>query len=222
MRGKKSMHPLRSSSRSRRCRRASHTRLISCRESTGEDDVQARNLGVCCHHLAAILSSHGHRHDIPCKRLIDTEAKPSKNAILQQIVAQKHIVEEWICCCCLLEKDVVSRILHQVLAVAGIGGHLLDTVNEILVEEDLTDMRDLAVPDCVVCLGGRVKVADEVDMRCSTFVVSWEECLELDDAILIGLLGATEIGSVEVGEVGNADAVDSGNGTRVDSSRVGI
>lgn len=74
----------------------------------------------------------------------------------------------------------------------------LDLVNEVLVEEELTDVSDVATGDGVVLQLGGTDVSNDVDVGGSAGVVTGEHGLELRDTVGVGLLNTTQEGLIEV------------------------
>lgn len=50
------------------------------------------------------------------------------------------------------------------MSIRGVRGRSLDLGNEILIEEDLANMRDVAAAVGTVCIGGAVEVSQDVDV----------------------------------------------------------
>jgi len=74
------------------------------------------------------------------------------------------------------------------LRVGGVWRDGFDLRDEVLVEEELADVRDVAAGVGAVGVLGAVEVGEDVDVSGAAGVVAWEEGLELSDALVVGRL----------------------------------
>jgi hypothetical protein len=64
-------------------------------------------------------------------------------------------------------------------------------------------------------------VGDDVVVGCTARVMTWEDGLELNDTIIIGLLNPAQEGGVDVGSISSVTVAIADN-TRVDTSRIAV
>lgn len=83
-------------------------------------------------------------------------------------------------------------------------------------------MRGGEVEDGAVGVGRGVEVDEDVDVWGAAGVVAGHEGLEKSDAVVVGLLDATEESGVEVGGVGGGVAVAAGGDAGVDAGGVAV
>lgn len=74
------------------------------------------------------------------------------------------------------------------MRVGGVWRDGFDLRDEVLVEEELADVRDVAAGVGAVGVLGAVEVGEDVDVSGAAGVVAWEEGLELSDALVVGRL----------------------------------
>ena len=138
-----------------------------------------------------------------------------------------------------LLQDKVLLVCGERLLVRGVRLDFFGCVDQILVEEDLADVRgacDEEIGEGVVGVFGYfayrvgedwqriVRLAsvsmtggeNTVDMGCATNVVAWEDGFELDHAIFVRLLHAAEERCVQVGLVFRV-AVSASNDAGIDA-----
>ena len=80
--------------------------------------------------------------DISVLGSIDTNRDPGKDT-LRHIITQEHVLHERVDGVGLLGQDAVIRVGGQLLRVGGVRRDLLDGRDQVLVEEELADVRGL-------------------------------------------------------------------------------
>lgn len=152
---------------------------------------------------------------------VDTESNPTKQTVLDS-VTQQDILDKGVRSGRLLQEDAVLSIGSQRLRVDRVSLSGLDLGDEALVKEDLADVGGGEVEDGAVGVGGGVEVDEDVDVWGTAGVVAGHEGLEEGNAVVVGLLDATEESGVEVGGVGGGVAVAAGGDAGVDTSGVAV
>lgn len=155
-------------------------------------------------------------------RDIDTERNPAKDTIFNR-VAKKGVLKEGIGSgiLSLNLNDVVIDVLSDGNGTGVVGVGSLNFGNQVLVEEELTDVGDVTTSQGVVGQNMGIGVSDNVNVGSAAGVVTGENGLELGHAIGVGLLDSTEEGLVEVGGIITV-AVHRALDTRVDTSSVAV
>lgn len=96
-----------------------------------------------------------------------------------------------------------------------------NSVNDILIPEELANVAVSAASQGVVGQYSRVQVDNHVVVGSTAIVVTREDGLELDDTVGITLGHSTQEGGVEVGRVGSV-AVAFSYETGIDSSCIAV
>lgn len=87
------------------------------------------------------------------------------------------------------------------MSVGGVWGGSFDEGDEILVEEELSDVGDISTIVCAVRVRCSVEVSKNVDVGGSASIVTWEQGGELCNTLSVGWLETTEEGLVDVGQI---------------------
>lgn len=153
-------------------------------------------------------------------REINTECNPSKDTITN-VLPKQGVLYNRVRRSRFLGKNAIIRIRGQILRIGGVGGSSFDFGDEILVEEELSNMGDVATPIGTVGVGGAIEVGEDVDVVCAGGVVAWEESSELGNAERIRWLEAAKEGCVDVGGV-RGITVAGGDNTGVDTSAIAV
>lgn len=103
----------------------------------------------------------------------------------------------------------------ELLSVAGVGLGQLNLSDELLVEENLSNVVGLANDVGLVGQDGRVLADEKMDVVSTALVVSWEDCVELNNTIAVSLLDTTEEGGVQAALATGGDAGVDTHGTAV-------
>jgi hypothetical protein len=143
----------------------------------------------------AVLSPRSSRADGICGRGINPNSRPQHQTV-RDIVAEVDVFGERIDVTRLLSQDGIVSVLGQVLGVAGVWFVQFDRGDEILVEEELSDMRHGIAGVRAVGEDGPVLVGNNVDVGGATSVVAGEGGEELRDTLVVSGLNATEEGGV--------------------------
>lgn len=141
---------------------------------------------------------------------------------VRNVVAKLDIGEDWISASGGggISKDAVIGVLDNLNGVGVIWRDVVvDLRDQILVEEELTRVGDVATSQGVVCKDGGTDVGNGVNVRSATGVVAREDALEASNAILISLLNAAQSSVVQVGKVVGV-AVTRTDNTRIHASGV--
>lgn len=153
-------------------------------------------------------------------REINTESNPSKDSITD-ILSQQRILDNWITSGSFLCEDRVIRIHRQFLSVGGVWRGEFNRRDQILVEEQLSDVGNISSAISTVGIGSSVEVSKNVDVRCTAEVVPWEESGELSNTQGVRGLQTTKESSVDVGGVGRV-SITRGDNAGVDPSGVAV
>lgn len=146
-------------------------------------------------------------------RSVDEDGLVCKKTIQQTITELDVLDEGVILSSRCLSIDSVVDVQSKGLLVGAVGLELLDRVDEVLVEEELTNVVGLAVKNVsVIGQNGRILSAHYVDMRGSAHVMTREDSVELDYTILVGGLDTTAVGGVEAGLAHDGDTTVSTSG----------
>jgi len=96
---------------------------------------------------------------------------------------------------------MVIRVLsdRNIVRVVRVGS--LNFGDQILIKEQLSNMRDMATSNSVILKRVRAHMRNDVHVRCATVVVAREDRFELRNTIGVGLLDTTEESLVEVGRI---------------------
>jgi hypothetical protein len=97
---------------------------------------------------------------------VNANSDPGEDAVLDA-VAEVHVVEDGIGVGGLVSKDTVVDVEQELLCVRGVWLKSLGLVDELLVEEELADMGDVATSEGLV-----LSVDCSVDVRKNCSVVS--------------------------------------------------
>lgn len=149
---------------------------------------------------------------------IDTERDPSEDT-LRDGVTNEGVVDNWISGSSLLAKDLIIGVQGDDLGVGAVWGDGIGFSDEILIEEDLSDVGNVSSSVGTVLIGGSVEVGEDVEVGGSAGVVTWEKGGELCDSLVRGWLKLSQEGGVQVAEVGRV-SVTAGDNTRVDTGGV--
>lgn len=150
---------------------------------------------------------------------VDTERQPAEQAVLNS-VAEQDVLNEGVAGGGLLLEDAVVLVEGEGLRVGGVDGRGLNLVDEVLVEEDLPDVRGRRVEEGAVIAGGGVQVHHHVDVGRAASVVAREQRVEAGNSVGVGRLDATREGRVQVGGVAGRVAVAVGGDARIDAGGV--
>ena len=130
---------------------------------------------------------------------VDKDGLPREEAVVK-VVAETDVVDEGVVVNCgLADADAVGRVEGQGLRVGGVGLNGLGLVDEILVEEELADVRGDATGGNVGVVGEKScsRGRHQVDVGRASGVVAGENGVELDDSVFIGALDTTTVGAVQ-------------------------
>lgn len=155
-------------------------------------------------------------------RDIDTKSNPTKDTIFNG-VTKKSVLEEGV------RSGILSLNLnHVVIDVLGdsngagvVGEGSLDLGDQVLVEEELADVGDVAASKGVVGQNMGVGMSNDVNVSGTARVVTGENGLELGNTIGVGLLDSTKEGLVQVGGI-VAVAVHRALDTGVDTGGIAV
>jgi hypothetical protein len=153
---------------------------------------------------------------------VDANGDPGEDAVGDVVVVEEDVLEDGVVVVLALEaKDAVGRVEGDldVAGVVGVGG--LDLGDEVLVVEELANVRDVAAGQGAVLEQAGADVGDDVDVGGAARVVTGEEGAERGHAVLVGGLDAAGKGLVQVGGV-VAVAVAVVLDARVDTGRVAV
>ena len=93
--------------------------------------------------------------------------------------------------------------------------------DQILVEEQLSDVGNISSAISTVGIGSSVEVSKNVDVRCTAEVVAWEESGELSNTQGVCGLQTAKESSVDVSGVGRV-SITRGDDAGVDTSGVAV
>lgn len=175
-----------------------------------------------------VLVIRSRRTDRIVNRRVDSQRNPSENSIFNR-VANHDVFDKRIHIRGFLGENRVFGVEGQFLRVARIRFGGFDLGNEVLVEEDLADVRGgggevsgifeqgaVGADD-----GGVGVVGEDVNVSGTASVVTREGGFELDDTVDVGLLQSAVEGVVEVRSVVGV-SVSAGGNARVDASAVAV
>lgn len=151
---------------------------------------------------------------------VDADLDPSKEPV-GDVVAQVQELGEGVVVGVGLDNGPhVLVVGGHVDGVGVVGGRRLDGGAKLLGVEELADVGDGLVPDGDGAVGHdrRVGVGEQVGVRRAAVVVAREDCLERDDAVVVGQLHAAEVGGVHA--ICGIVAGDGNSG--VNTCRVGV
>lgn len=146
---------------------------------------------------------------------IDPEGDPSEDT-LRDGFTNEGVVDNWIGSSGLLAKDLVIGVQCDDLGVGGVWGDGISFSDEILIEEDLADVRNVSASIGTVLIGCAVEVGEDVEVGGSAGVVTWEEGGELGDSLIRCRLELSQECGVQVAEVGRV-SITAGDNTGVDT-----
>lgn len=149
---------------------------------------------------------------------IDTERDPSKDT-LRDGVTNEGVVDNWVGGRSFLAKDLVIGVQGDDLGVARVRGDGIGFGDEILIEEDLSNVGDVSSSIGTVLIGSSVEMGEDVEVGGSAGVMTWEEGGKLCDSLVRGWLKLSHEGGVQVAEVGRV-SVTAGDNTRVNTGGV--
>lgn len=155
---------------------------------------------------------------------VDTDGDPGEEATLNtDILVEVNVVEDGVGVALLGldSEDVVDRIQGDVDVAGVVGVSGLNLGDQVLVEEELTNVGNRSAGDSAVAEERSVHGADDVDVSSTAAVVTGEDRLKGSDAVLVGLLETTESHVVKVGDI-VAISVAVILHTRVDTGGVAV
>lgn len=169
---------------------------------------------------ASVLTEDSGIGSIVALSQIHTQRNPSKDSILN-IIPKFHVVKNRIGVHVSLDsEDSVIGVVHNLDAVVRVRRDVgVDVVDEVLVEEELADVRHVAAGQGAVGQLVGACVGDDVDVGGAAVVVAGEDGLEGCDTVGVRLGDAAEEGGVDVGGV-SVVAVAAGDDAAVDAGRV--
>lgn len=100
---------------------------------------------------------------------VDTESNPAQETVLNS-VAEQNVLNEGVAGGSLLGQDTVLGVGGEILGVPNIGGSGLNLGDQVLIEEDLANVRSRSVQEGTVGSGSSVKVNQCVDVGGATGV----------------------------------------------------
>lgn len=200
---------------------------MSCWPFTAKDLVATTtiNLGVVTTVSTSDVLATISSEDIGVVRVVlssgvDSNLDPSEDAILQ-LVTKVRVVEDRVGggSISLLGKDTVDLVvgLRDLVGVVRVGG--LNLLDQVLVVEELTDVRGVAAGEGVVGEQGGVQVGDDVVVGGAAVVVTREEGQEGNHSVLVGALHTTQEGGVVVTDISSV-SVTLGDQAGVDTCGV--
>ena len=122
----------------------------------------------------------------------------------------------------LLAEDVVIDVEGHFGRIGGVRGGSLDLVDQVLVPEELADVRDVATGQRPVGKHRGVLVESHVQVGGAAFVVAREDGRELGHTFVVGRLNPTQRRVVQVGQVVVVALVHLAVHARVGARRVGV
>jgi hypothetical protein len=135
---------------------------------------------------------------------INTNGEPREDTALgTNLVIQVDIVKHWVgeTILSLETKDTIGRVESDVNCAGIVGISGLNLGDEVLIEEELTNVGYAATGDGAVGQEGSVHVANYVNMCGAAAVVTGEDGAEGSNTVLIRLLKAPQSRVVEIGSV---------------------
>lgn len=156
-----------------------------------------------------------------CRRAINRKRDPHEQPVLYRL-SKQHIIQHGI-------GVVLQLALHNtVLGVSGdgdcIGGvraQRLDLGNQVLVEEELSNVRDGAAGVRAVWQDLAVEMRLDMHVCCAAGVMAGEDGGELRNTVFVSGLQAAEVSGVDVGGVGGV-AVAFRDDAAVDAGGVAV
>lgn len=163
------------------------------------------------------------RSDGPALGGVDTERDPGKETISQLVTEVGELVERvHTLGSGLLGQDAVVGVGGDLLGVIGVRVDFVSSVDQVLVEEGLTDMAGAdIVAEGAVLVDSDVGVDQDVNVGSTAGVVTGEDGVKLGHTIVVGLLDTTEEGLVNIGSIAGV-TVAFGHNTGVDAGGVAV
>lgn len=155
------------------------------------------------------------------RRQINAEPNPSKDTISHRI-SNKRVFQDRIARRRFLSHNSILSIENETLGIGIVDGLFLDGVDEVLVEEELAYVGDVASVVGSVLEDGAVKVHGDVDVRGTTRVVAGEVGDELGDAGGVSDAVAAEEGVVQVARISETSTISTRHDAPIDSGSVGV
>lgn len=141
----------------------------SCTDSGTTRDGEAHSSHVHTEiiiDLSAIFGPETLWREAIISRAINSDRDPGEDAI-RHIVTEQNILHERVRGASLRCENVIISVLGQLLRVGRIGGVLLDLGDQVLIEENLTNMRRVAIVyACNGAIGKNLGLIDRVGGHC--------------------------------------------------------
>lgn len=152
-------------------------------------------------------------------RGVETNLDPSEETVVQVVAKVNVLGERIVRAIGLLDRPHVLSVGRNRLSIGVIGVGVLHCGSENLVPEQLSDLSHAARAHFqgFVWENSRVEVSQQMSVRSTAFVVTGEDCLEVHNAVLVGLLNTAKVSAVP-----SAGSIVAGlrNSTSLVSTRV--
>jgi len=152
--------------------------------------------------------------DFPSQGFVDAKGDPGQQPILHP-ASKFDVLHDRISDLGTVSEELVVFVQGEFGLVFLVDAVSLDLVDKGLVKVDHSNVRGRRAKNSSVRLLNGVGVYQDVDVGCAARIVTREECVEVGDTLMIGLLKATQERGVRVG-VGGV----MGWHARVDACRV--
>lgn len=148
---------------------------------------------------AARVIVRSSRHRLRDRR-VNADRDPREDTV-RDIITEENVRRHGVAGRGLLAEDTVLGVCGKRLGVGRVRRRRLHLGDQVLVEEQLADVRDGAAGEGLVGVGRRVDVRQDVDVRRATRVVAREQRHELQHAVVVGDLDSAQGRVVQVGRV---------------------
>lgn len=134
---------------------------------------------------------------LPSQGFVDAKRDPGQQAILDP-ASELDVLHDWVANPGAVSEEIVVLVQGELDFVSLVGAGLFDLVDEVLVKVDHSDVRGRRAKNSPVRPLSGTGVYHDVDVSCAAGIVAWEECLEVGDTVMVGLLKPAQEGGVGV------------------------
>lgn len=158
---------------------------------------------------------------IVCRGDIYSNGDPAEQPVAEAVTETNILNHRVRSGSCLIAKDTILSVCSESDVILIIWVSSLNLINQILIPKDLPDVANGSTCKSVVRQEGAVDVSKHMYVVGAAAIVTWEDGLELNNAIRIGLLNPTEESGVVIRKIIRI-AISIRDNTRVNTSRVAV